>query len=92
MSPEISTSAAWSTLTSIVHLPFPPPPVIVARRDTEFPCAGWMNADKIAALRNIILFMMIAPLFISQSPLQTPQGLRSAACGLAPWGWGNIAA
>ena len=36
VSPETSTSAAPSTFTAMVHRPFPPPPVIVARRGTGF--------------------------------------------------------
>ena len=53
MSPEISTSAEASTFTSMVHLPFPPPPVIVARRDTGFACAVVAQTTTISAAHPI---------------------------------------
>jgi hypothetical protein len=60
---------------------------MAARRDTGLACAASMNKDKIAALRNICLFMMINSAF--SLAIVAPNALRPVFSGMRSAGDGS---
>jgi hypothetical protein len=53
VSPETSISAAPSTSTSMVQFPFPPPPLMVARRESTDARTGDESRATVAATKKV---------------------------------------